>query len=202
MKKTILLIDAGYLQKILRDEGITCDTDAIVKIAYSCVLNDEEELHKIMYYDCDSFDPIDKKTGKPFSYLLKHDNGAKLVKKDNKLIAELQQKDLFAIRLGVLKFEGWTDKGKTGKPKFKQKGVDMRIGLDMAHLAHQGKIDRIILITGDTDFIPAMKYVRIAGIQIVLTKLSRKHLSLALKTHADFIRPIDLTKLELTPFNK
>jgi uncharacterized LabA/DUF88 family protein len=32
----------------------------------------------------------------------------------------------------------------------------MRIGLDMAHLAHQGKIDRIILITADTDFIPAM----------------------------------------------
>jgi uncharacterized LabA/DUF88 family protein len=27
----------------------------------------------------------------------------------------------------------------------------MRIGLDMAHLAHQGKIDRIILITADTD---------------------------------------------------
>jgi hypothetical protein len=34
--------------------------------------------------------------GKPFFYLLKHKNGAKLVKKDNKLIAELQQKDLFA----------------------------------------------------------------------------------------------------------
>jgi hypothetical protein len=40
-----------------------------------------------------------------------------LVKKDNKLIAELQQKDLFAIRLGVLKFEGWTNTDKTGKPK-------------------------------------------------------------------------------------
>jgi hypothetical protein len=58
---------------------------------------------------------IDKKTGKPFFYLLKHKNGAKLVKKDNKLIAELQQKDLFAIRLGVLKFEGWTNTDKTGK---------------------------------------------------------------------------------------
>jgi hypothetical protein len=42
----------------------------------------DEELHKILYYDCDSFDPIDKKTGKPFFYLLKHRNGAKLVKKD------------------------------------------------------------------------------------------------------------------------
>jgi hypothetical protein len=55
---------------------------------------------------------------KPFFYLLKHRNGAKLVKKDNKLIAELQQKDLFAIRLGVLKFEGWTNTDKTGKPPF------------------------------------------------------------------------------------
>jgi hypothetical protein len=42
-------------------------------------------LHKILYYDCDSFDPIDKKTGKPFFYLLKHKNGAKLVKTQQSL---------------------------------------------------------------------------------------------------------------------
>ena len=193
MKKTILLIDAGYLHSILRKEGILYDANIIAKIANDCCICDEE-LHKILYYDCDSFDPIDKKTGKPFFYLLKHQNGAKLVKKENKLIAKLQQKDLFAIRLGVLKFDGWTHKGKEGKPKFRQKGVDMRIGLDMAHLAHQGKIDRIILITADTDFIPAMKYVRKANIQVVIAKLGECHLTSDLTMHTDFIRKINLNK--------
>jgi hypothetical protein len=40
--------------------------------------------------------------------LLKHRNGAKLVKKDNKLIAELQQKDLFAIRAFMLAHKLWS----------------------------------------------------------------------------------------------
>jgi uncharacterized LabA/DUF88 family protein len=195
MKKTILLIDAGYLKPVLREKNIFYDADMVAQIANDCCA-DDEELHKILYYDCESFDPIDKKTGKPFSYLLKHENGAKLVKKENKLIIELQQKDLFAIRLGVLKLEGWTNKGKTGKPKFRQKGVDMRIGLDMAHLAHQGKIDRIILITADTDFIPAMKYVRKANIQIVIAKLGERHLTPDLTMHTDFIRPIKLTNYQ------
>ncbi len=197
MKKTILLIDAGYLLIVLRKEGISYNANMIAQIAKDCCVADEE-LHKILYYDCDSFDPIDKKTGKPFFYLLKHKNGAELVKKENKLIAELQPKDLFAVRLGILKFEGWTNEGKKGKPKFRQKGVDMRIGLDMAHLAHQGKIDRIILITADTDFIPAMKYVRKANIQVVIAKLGGRHLTPDLTMHTDFIRPIKLTKYQKT----
>lgn len=162
MKKTILLIDAGYLLIVLREEGTSYNANMIAQIAKDCCVADEEELHKILYYDCDSFDPIDKKTGKPFFYLLKHKNGAELVKKS--------------------------------KPKFRQKGVDMRIGLDMAHLAHQGKIDRIILITADTDFIPAMKYVRKANIQVVIAKLGERHLTPDLTMHTDFIRPIKLTK--------
>lgn len=199
MKKVNLLIDAGYLQRIIKQEKYTYNADIVAEIAHKCHTEDEE-LHKILYYDCDSFDPIDKNTNQIFRYLQKHPNGKTLVKKENKLIEKLRQKDLFAIRLGVLKFDGWTDPSHTGKPKFRQKGVDMRIGLDMAHLAHLGKVDRIVLITGDTDFIPAMKYVRKSGIQIVLTKLGNKRLTSDLMEHADFIRPIDLKTLKLTHY--
>lgn len=193
MKKVILLIDAGYLQNILRDNQIICDAEAIISIAHACIL-EGEELHKIMYYDCDAFDPIDGKTGKPHTYLVNKDVEYDWIKKENRLISVLEQKDLFAVRLGVLEFNGWSTKG---RPIFRQKGVDMRIGLDMAHLAHQGVIDRIVLITGDTDFIPAMKYVRKSNIQIVLTKLGKRHLSPELIAHADFVRPIDLVPLHL-----
>ena len=43
------------------------------------------------------------------------------------------------------------------KPVFEQKGVDMRVGLDIAAFANRRSVDRIVLVTGDTDMIPAMK---------------------------------------------
>lgn len=49
-----------------------------------------------------------------------------------------------------------------------QKGVDMRIGLDIASLCHKGLVDQIILIAGDSDFVPAAKYARREGIDFIL----------------------------------
>lgn len=42
----------------------------------------------------------------------------------------------------------------------KQKGVDMRIGLDIASLAYKKQVDRIILIAWNSDFVPAAKLAR------------------------------------------
>ena len=49
-----------------------------------------------------------------------------------------------------------------------QKGVDMKIGLDIASLAYKGKVDQIILISGDSDFVPAAKHARREGIDFIL----------------------------------
>lgn len=51
---------------------------------------------------------------------------------------------------------------------FKQKGVDMKIGLDIASLAYKKQIDQIILIAGDSDFVPAAKLARREGIDFIL----------------------------------
>ncbi len=51
---------------------------------------------------------------------------------------------------------------------FRQKGVDMRIGLDIASLAYKGQINQLILISGDSDFVPAAKLARREGIDFVL----------------------------------
>lgn len=48
---------------------------------------------------------------------------------------------------------------------FRQKGVDMRIGLDIASLALKKHANRIILFSGDTDFIPAAKFARREGLK-------------------------------------
>jgi len=53
-------------------------------------------------------------------------------------------------------------------PEFEQKGVDMRIGIDMANLSSNRSVDLIALATNDTDCIPAMKHARRSGLQVAL----------------------------------
>ncbi len=50
----------------------------------------------------------------------------------------------------------------------RQKGVDMRIGLDIASLAYKRQVEQIILIAGDSDFVPAAKLARREGIDFIL----------------------------------
>lgn len=49
-----------------------------------------------------------------------------------------------------------------------QKGVDMKIGVDIASLAYKKQVDKIVLISGDSDFVPAAKLARREGIDFVL----------------------------------
>ena len=56
-------------------------------------------------------------------------------------------------------------------PNIQQKGVDMRIGLDISSLSLKNQADVIVLVTGDSDFIPAMKFARREGKQIFLFSL-------------------------------
>lgn len=72
------------------------------------------------------------------------------------------------------------------KVKFglRQKGVDMRIGLDIASITLKRQADTIVLITGDSDFVPAAKLVRREGIEFVLDPLWQK-VNDDLNEHAD-----------------
>lgn len=49
-----------------------------------------------------------------------------------------------------------------------QKGVDMRIGLDIASIAYKKQASKIVLISGDSDFVPAAKLARREGIDFIL----------------------------------
>jgi uncharacterized LabA/DUF88 family protein len=50
----------------------------------------------------------------------------------------------------------------------RQKGVDMRLGLDIAALSFKRQVNQIILISGDADFVPAAKLARREGIDFIL----------------------------------
>ena len=49
-----------------------------------------------------------------------------------------------------------------------QKGVDMRIGLDIASISFKKQVDQIILVSADSDFVPAAKLARREGIDFIL----------------------------------
>lgn len=69
----------------------------------------------------------------------------------------------------------------------RQKGVDMKIGIDIASLAYKKQVDQIVLIAGDSDFVPAAKLARREGIDIVLDPLGRS-IKESLFEHIDGMR--------------
>uniref|UniRef100_A0A7C4RNG5 NYN domain-containing protein n=1 Tax=Desulfatirhabdium butyrativorans TaxID=340467 RepID=A0A7C4RNG5_9BACT len=51
---------------------------------------------------------------------------------------------------------------------FRQKGVDMRLGIDIASIALKKQVNQIVLVSGDADFVPAAKLARREGIDFIL----------------------------------
>lgn len=67
-----------------------------------------------------------------------------------------------------------------------QKGVDIRVGLDMARLALRETVRTVIVVTGDSDFVPAFKFVRREGVKVILETMGH-NVRPELKHHADIV---------------
>ncbi len=182
------MMDGGHVRALAKQARKPYTPDYIEKIAAACVLPNETPL-RILYYDC-----------APFSGHLRLpiSGDIKEYRAEDGWLRQLAHKDLFAVRLGVLKPRGFERKVPLSqpqpltdddfKPVFEQKGVDMRIGLDMAVYSSNRAAERIILLTNDSDCIPAMKHARRAGLQIVLVQHATRKANPDLKDHADFTR--------------
>lgn len=70
----------------------------------------------------------------------------------------------------------------------------MKIGLDIATIALKKLADKIILIAGDTDFVPAIKFARSEGVQVFISTLTN-FCSPSLIEHTDQVVDIDLTQI-------
>lgn len=71
--------------------------------------------------------------------------------------------------------------------KVVQKGVDMRLGLDVAAMALKQQVDQIVLVAGDGDFVPAAKLARREGIDVVLDPMGGRA-ARDLLDHVDGVR--------------
>ncbi len=145
---------------------------------------DEDVLYRIFFYDCP---PLSKKLHNPISKTSIDLSKTSMYKFRTCLHKFLVRKPSMALRLGYLDEHGeWKVKPRKmkeflqGKLTYgdlcdddvfyhaRQKGVDMKIGLDIATLTHKKLVDKIILISGDSDFVPASKLARREGIYFAL----------------------------------
>lgn len=78
----------------------------------------------------------------------------------DQFLYNLKRLPRFEIRLGRLR--------KYGGNKFEQKGVDVLFAIDLVQLSVGKHIDKAIIVSGDSDFVPA---VRIAKDNMVITEL-------------------------------
>lgn len=200
--KTILLIDSGYLKNVFKNNEKFYEAEGIEEISKHIVneiKRDDPSLYllRILFYDCL---PYSGEVTLPVSKEKKVFNGKDLI------MGKLAQKNYFATRTGTLKFRGWVLKESSYKkkeltdddfePSFEQKGVDMRIGLDISQYAYDKSVDHIVLVSNDTDCIPAMKCARKNGIKMSLISLQKAKISPELKCHTDMIYCIDFPNSE------
>lgn len=71
--------------------------------------------------------------------------------------------------------------------RIEQKGVDMRIGIDIAHLAYKRLIDQMILVSGYSDFVSAAELARREGQDFILD-LMGAHTAAVLREHVDGVK--------------
>lgn len=100
------------------------------------------------------------------------------------LLSQLELAPNFALRLGELSYESFTlDRARAARLlkegreprrddlrlRLSQKGVDLRIGLDIARFAFRDRVDALVVVTGDSDFISAFKFARREGVRVSWT---------------------------------
>jgi len=191
MKSIAILVDGGHVRAYARKAGKEFSANLIEQLAISCAKQSSEEIHRILFYDCG---PYEGKARLPVSGDWRDFTGS------DHILRELALRPLFAVRRGVLKFRGWVPKripvagrglsDRDFKANFEQKGVDMRIGLDMANYAANRSVELVALFTNDTDCIPAMKYARRSGLQVTLVCIPGYSPAPELLAHCDTRRDV------------
>lgn len=161
------------------------------------------DLYRIFFYDCP---PIEKKMHQPISKRSIDFGRSEQAVFRRTLHKELLKKRKVALRLGhLIDTATWKLKPETQSKLLKgelewsglsddhfvldvmQKGVDMRLGIDVASLAYKGSVEQIVLIIGDSDFVPAAKLARREGIDVVIDPLGHD-LHDHLYEHTDGVR--------------
>lgn len=214
--KVAILVDGGFFLKRYRtlnkdkpgfdqyDPVQTAkDFQEITRRHLTFKNEERQHLYRTLYYDCL---PLTKRVHNPVTGKSIDFSKSAIATFRIAFFEELKKQRKVALRLGEVKdHAGWVLRPQKTKEllnrkitvdnlreedvyyDLSQKGVDMRIGLDIASLAYKRLVDRIILISGDSDFVPAAKVARREGIDFVLDPMWN-HIDNSLFEHIDGLR--------------
>ncbi len=167
------------------------------------LLRDSDYLYRIFYYDTT---PLEKKGHNPITGKAIDFSKSSVAIQQEELLNSIKKTPSFALRLGETVWKGdWALKNEKlkqllkqnisisdlqdsdVKPVIQQKAVDMKMGMDIALIALKKIADCLIIITGDSDIVPALKLARREGMQVGLDPL-RNPVKPELTEHVDFIK--------------
>ena len=195
---TAVLIDGAFFLKTYRALFETNNNEHtpeqivknLITMAFKHATRDNGNLYRIFFYDCK---PYSKKQHNPISKKSIDFSKTPEANKRNSIHELLRKERKVALRFGEIKDgNGWAIHKNTLIELLKgnidisnltekdvyfnmsQKGVDMKIGLDIASLAYKKLVKRIVLVSGDSDFVPAAKLARKEGIDFILDPMWNK----------------------------
>jgi uncharacterized LabA/DUF88 family protein len=205
MRKVVFMIDGWFMRKriyLLKSFDYNGK-----KIREYCLKhlnsNKGDRIYRIFYYDTE---PLKQTGPNPITGKQVNFGTTRVALEQEKLLDSIRNTPNFALRLGNTQWSGknWTlhpEKFRglikkeilvddltelDVKPVIEQKAVDMKIGLDIALISMKKLADLLVIITGDADFVPALKFARREGMQVLLDPL-RSQVQPELKEHADFV---------------
>lgn len=215
MISTAVLVDGGYFLKRFRhvypdlaasDPVVVAKTMHDMACEHLKAKNGKRvsELYRIFFYDCR---PLTKRVHYPISKkahdfskdktsqfrLALHEQIKCLRKTALRLGRRDEENAAWQLTPGALKdllqakrpFDQLTDDDFTYYAR--QKVVDMKIGLDISSISYKRLANKIVLIAGDSDFVPAAKQARREGIDFVLDPMWN-HINPELNEHVDGLR--------------
>lgn len=182
--KFVILVDGGFITKTLGRKKKAFPTAADIDAECQRIRGHKDlaplDLLRIYFYDSP---PASGSLTNPIDGSILNLTGSPVFIRNTQLLNELELLPDFAVRKGELVARGW----KIGKralakllkkpaaptaadlqPNIQQKGVDLRIGLDIARLALRQTAQVVVAVTGDSDLIPAFKFARREGMRVYL----------------------------------
>lgn len=198
-----ILVDGGFMRVKIKQRTKTFPTPEDIEAEILRIQTDarlaDYSLLRVYFYDAP---PASGVVTNPLDNA-KTDLGAHPVAKASVgLQQSLELMPDFALRYGETSVQGWALGDAAMKnivangaraitandlvPNINQKGVDLRIGLDIARLSLRDRVQAIVVVTGDSDIIPAFKFARREGVRIFLDHMGHS-VKRDLKVHADIV---------------
>ena len=200
--KFAILIDGGFIKKKLQERHKHFPTVAEIQTEVDRIkahaLLRAFSLLRVYFYDAP---PASGVITNPLDGMKTDLAGTPNHASNISLQQTLEMQPDFALRSGETAVHGWSLgsmalKSLTKEPRplvakdlvpnIEQKGVDLRIGLDIARLSLRQLVDIIAVVTGDSDMVPAFKFARREGVRVYLDHMGHG-VRRELKAHTDAV---------------